>query len=414
MAAQRPGRAASAATSEWLIPGERSRPSARDAAGKSQDIDNFSGRFFNVGGSVGGTIPVEGVPLVVTTGGGIYMSGATGETTTPGTATPGTTTPGTTTPGTTTPGTTTPGTTTPATTTPAHPLGIFPVPFANQSAVLSDASGIDRAVAAVRSDVASHPGGSYTVDVVGHSSNRWQAAGTDSERRDNNLSLSEQRAGRAASETGVRMSGLPVSAPTHHGVGVTGARGDARTNDPADRRADVVPSVGPITTPGTTTPGTTTPGTTTPGTTTPGTTTPGTTTPGTTTPATGVSIGKPTGPLGIWGPQTSGGNPLVGWDSTRTIGVGSSPEPGIGASVTAGNSYSVMLGSPITLPQWAMYCVRAVVGLYKLVMDVQSLSPLGFLRDAAGMFAPLLNAKTDAVADMIVNAVIPIPDEELA
>lgn len=387
----------------------------QDASGKPLDIDNFSGRFFNVGASAGVSVPVRGVPVVVTTGGGIYTSGATGPTTTPGSTTPGTSTPGTSTPGTSTPGTTTPGTTTPPVTTPAHPLGTFSVPFANQSAVPTTTAGIDQAVDAVRGDVSAHPGGRYSVDVVGRASNRWAAAGDDGERRENNKSLSEQRASGVAGETGRRMAGLPVSGPpSHRGVGVEGARGDVRTNDPADRRADITPSVGPVTTPGSTTPGTTTPGTTTPGTTTPGTTTPGTTTPGTTTPGTGATLGNPTGPWGVWGPQTSGGKPLVGWDSTRTIGVGTSKEPSAGASVTVGNSYSVMLGSPITLPQWAMHCVRAVVGLYKLTMDVQSASPLGFLRDATALFAPLLNAKTDAIADMIVDAVIPIPDEELA
>jgi hypothetical protein len=373
-----------------------------DASGKPQDIDNFGGRFFNVGLAAGATVPVEGVPVAISSGSTFYTSGANEASTTPGTTTPPTTTPPTT-----TPPSTTPPSTTPPTTTPARPLGTFSVPFGNQSAVPTDLSSADAAAAAVRADLGSNAGASYSVDVVGHASNRWAAAGTDSERRDNNQSLSDQRAGVVASETGRRMAGLPVSAPSHRGIGVVGASGGATTNDPADRRADITPTAAAATRPGSTTPGTTTPGTTTPGT-----TTPGTTTPPTTTPATGPTARL--GPLAVWGPQTRGGSPLAGWDTTRSVGVATSPEPSASAGLTVGNSYSYPLGSPVALSGTEMGFVRAVVGLYKISMDIMSASPLGFLRDTVGLFAPLLNANVDSAADGIVNAVIPIPDEELA
>jgi hypothetical protein len=118
--------------------------------------------------------------------------------------------------------------------------------------------------------------------------------------------------------------------------------------------------------------------------------------------------------LAVWGPQTRGGSPLAGWDTTRSVGISTSKDPSVSAGVTVGNSYSYPLGSPVTLSGLEMGFVRAIVGLYKIAMDIQSASPLGFLRDAVGLFAPLLNASTDGVADAIVNAVIPIPDEELA
>lgn len=400
----------------------------RDANGKPLDMNNFSGRFFNVGASVGAGGPVEGVPVAVSTGDNIYMSGAT---TTPGTPSSTTTTPGT--PGTTTPPTQGPSTQGPPTqgpstqgpaiATPARSLGAFSAQFPTQSATpaADPDPAVSAAVEAMRSDVAANPGDQFNVDVVGHASNRWAAAGTDAERLSNNQTLSDQRATVIAGQVDRYDGGLPVNgAAAHHGVGVTRARGDTNTNDPADRRADITVQVAAGSTPGPVILGPVTPGQVTPGAVTPGTTTPGTpgstvTTPGTPATSTGLNTGGD-GPVGLWGPQTSGGSPLVGWDTTLNVGVStSSKEVNASTGVSVGDSYSwPLLKPPPVLSPTAMMLVRAIMGLYKLTMDVVSLSPLGFLRDSMSLLSPVIDSNVDGAVDTIVDAVIPVPDEELA
>jgi hypothetical protein len=101
--------------------------------------------------------------------------------------------------------------------------------------------------------------------------------------------------------------------------------------------------------------------------------------------------------IGVTGYRSGGGasQPLRG---LRAITL----RPALGGAT--GDSYSwEILPHPVVLSAEAMLLVRVLMGLNKLVMDVASLSPLGFRRDAIGLFAPILNAQVDEAADAIVD-----------
>ena len=355
--------------------------------------EGYKGAFTNVGGGIN----AEEV-IGATTGGNFYIGawpwdipGSLGGTVTApsGTTTPGTTTPSTTTPGTTTPGTTTPGTETPGTKPIDVPAGAWDVFFATEQSDLSSAANgtLDAAVAALVARHAAQPAASFTVQVVAEASPRWRHPGKSTAAQQNQA-LSERRAAAVAAALNARLGGAglaPFVTVRSTAIGSTSSSKLSISPDDNDQRfreAAVAAVEHDPATPPTTTPPTTTPGTTTPGTTTPGTTTPGTTTPG--------------GPL-------PGAGPTIGWDSNMGVTL----KDGVGASAfaQAGVSYSFFIGEK-PFPPKSETPIRVLLGFSKMLLDVASLSPLGFLRDLLGTVGAFI---PDGIVDKIVNFIIPVP-----
>ena len=85
-------------------------------------------------------------------------------------------------------------------------------------------------------------------------------------------------------------------------------------------------------------------------------------------------------------------------------------EAQVGVYGGVGASYSFPLGKTHMDPA-TMHTIRIVTGFMKLVGDVETLSPLGFIRDALGLSAAF--PERDAVIGRMTSAVtdwtIPLP-----
>jgi hypothetical protein len=140
-------------------------------------------------------------------------------------------------------------------------------------------------------------------------------------------------------------------------------------------------------------------------------------TPGTPgTPGGGGGVGPPTQ---ITPPVTISGsvpNPLAagrqawGWDTNVgvSVGLGEEASAAVYGGITTG--YAFPLGDPISMGAFTMKLIRIGVGLYKLVNDVLTGSPMGFIRDAValGVFG-IEEVVGTSVTTAIIDWAVPLP-----
>jgi hypothetical protein len=357
--------------------------------GASSDVlSAYGGWFSNVSYGVSGGVADE-IGVEASSGGSIYRGGSTpgipvfsytplgaDQHPVPGTGTAPVTIPGSTTPGT----LDAPGT---------LPLG--EVRFPRQVSDVESAPGgpgaVDAAASAVRDFPSTTPRGEVTgVDVLGEASRVWQRPGSGRTRAEENQTLA---AARARSVAG-RLRGLvPGVAVTEHGNGdlrAAAAGKGERDASPEDQRASMVASTVVRGTPGSTTPGTTIPGT----------------------PPT-MAPDQHTFQLGSR-PNPFQARQTTGWDTTASVSVVGGAEAQVGGYLGLGASYSFPLGKTHLDPA-TMHTIRILTGFMKLLGDVETLSPLGFIRDALGLSAAF--PERDSVIAQMTSAVtdwtIPLP-----
>jgi len=337
----------------------------------SQDVLGAYGGFFTnatYGAQAG--LAVEG-GVGVSTGGSFYRGGATtgipiasftplgaDSHPVPGTGTAGTTTPG----------------------TPDRPgtLALGEVRFPRQVAEAAAAPGgqaaIDHAADLALAYPGGHPGGQVTgVDVLGGASRVFERPGAGRTREEANRTLAERRAQGTAELLRVKLPGVTVAA---HGNGdaAAAAAGKPVTDASAeDQRASMVASTMEQGTAPTSTPGT-----------------PPTQAPNQHT-FSALQLPNPFQAKQAWG-----------WDTT--VGVTGYAGAGAKAGVYggAGVSYSIPLGKT-HFDADTMRAIRLNVGFLKLVADIASMSPLGFIRDALGLAA--MSSQARAVETEIINAI---------
>ena len=222
--------------------------------------------------------------------------------------------------------------------------------------------------------------------MLGEASRVWRRPRPGRSRAAENADLATARARSVAG----RLRGLiPGISVTEHGNGDLRAAAAGKSEgdaSPGDRRASMLASTVVRGTPATTTPGTTTPGT----------------------PPTTAGQ-QHTFELGS-GPNPFQARQTTGWDTTASAMVTGGAEAQVGLYGGIGASYSVPLGKAHMDPE-TMRMIRILTGVMKLIADVETLSPLGFIRDALGLSAAF--PERDAVISEMTSAVtdwaIPLP-----
>src|SRR5487761_2661741 len=100
----------------------------------------------------------------------------------------------------------------------------------------------------------------------------------------------------------------------------------------------------------------------------------------------------------------------TGWDTTASVSGVVGAEAQVGLYGGLGFSYSIPLGKAHLDPA-TMHTIRIITGFMKLIGDVETLSPLGFIRDALGLSAAF--PERDSVIAQMTSAVtdwtIPLP-----
>ena len=281
------------------------------------------------------------------------------------------------------PGGTTPGTPGGSSTTPPTPavagrtaLGdvLFPT-----GADVPPGGAVEAAAQAAQAIPGQTPGMTVTsIEVVGHTSRGWRHLPPGLTREQANRELGERRGRNVADR--LRSLVAPTST-TGSGAGdsVAAAAGKAETDlSPGDQRAAMTALTNRAGSPGTTTP---TPGT------------PGGTGPG-------------TGPTGPAPPTTS--RAAWGWDTTVSASALGGEGGALGVYGGVGISYSVPLGK-VHMQAETMQRIRTAVGYFKLVADVLSLSPLGFIRDLMGLDVPVAPDATAAIGGAATSWSLPRP-----
>jgi uncharacterized protein YbjQ (UPF0145 family) len=335
---------------------------------KQDVLGAYGGYFTSATYGVQAGLAVEG-GAGLSTGGAFYRGGATsipltaltpfgpGSHPVPGTGTPGTTTPG----------------------TPDRPgiLGLGEVRFPRQVTDVGAARGqgaIDHAAELALGYPTSHPGGQITgVDVLGGASRVFVHPTAGQTRDEANRALAERRAQGVAEVLRVRLPGITVSA---HGNGDAAAvaAGKPETDaSPEDQRASIVGATVDQGTAPTSTPGT---------------------------PAQPVPT-QPTIP-GVSLPNPFQAKQAWGWDTTVGVTGYAGAEAKAGVYGGVGVSYSIPLGKT-HFDAETMRAIRLNVGFLKLVADIASLSPLGFIRDALGLAA--MSSQARSVESEIINTV---------
>ena len=344
----------------------------------------FTNASYGVSGGVADEIGVE-----ASTGGSIYRGGST-----PGIPVFSYTPVGADqhpVPGTGTAPVTIPGTTTPGTPDAPSTLALGEVRFPRQVSDVEAAPGgpgaVDTAATAVRDYPSSTPRGEVAgVDVLGEASRVWQRPRAGQTRAEENEALGAARARSVAGRLRGLIPGIPV---TDHGNGdlrAASAGKSERDASPEDQRASMVASTVVRGTPGTTTPGTTIPGT----------------------PPT-MAGQQHTFELGSL-PDPIQARQTTGWDTTASVSGVVGAEAQVGLFGGLGFSYSIPLGKTHLDPA-TMHTIRIITGFMKLIGDVETLSPLGFIRDALGLSAAF--PERDSVIAQMTSAVtdwtIPLP-----
>jgi outer membrane protein OmpA-like peptidoglycan-associated protein len=355
-------------------------------------LEDFGGWFTNVSYGVQGKLAVEG-GFQVATGGSFYRGGSTdvniplpGSHTVPGTPGTSTTTPGTTT---TTPGTpggtsTTPGTPdTPVTT----PLGDVPFPTQGDSP--------DPGAVTAAADRAHTLPGLVGIDVTGHTSRGWRHLPAGMSREQANQALSDRRGSHVAGALTPLVPPTPV-ASSGAGDSLAAAAGKAENDLSASDQHATITAHGIM--PGTPASTSTTPGT-------PGTTT---TTPGTTTTTPGTPAQQVPNGVAIPLPNPFQAKQAWGWDTTVSAAGLAGAAGAAGVYGGAGLSYSIPLGKT-HLSHDTMQQIRAAVGFFKLLGDIMSVSPLGFIRDLFGVAQPVAADGATAIGGAATSWSMPAP-----
>ncbi len=284
------------------------------------------------------------------------------------------------------PGTTTPGAPDVHGTAPVGEVR-FPRQVSDVEAAPGGPAAVD-AAAVVVNDLPSGtpPQEAARVDVLGEASRVWDRPRSGRTREQENADLADARARSVASRLRGLIRGTPVTEHGNADLRAAAAGKGVRDASPADQRASMVASTVVRGTPGTTTPGTTIPGT------------PPTTTPQQHT----FGIGSMPNPLQA--------RQTTGWDTTASATFVGGAEAQVGAYGGVGVSYSIPLGKAHMDPE-TMHMIRIVTGFMKLIGDVETLSPLGFIRDALGLSAAF--SERDGVIGEMASAVtdwaIPLP-----
>ena len=104
----------------------------------------------------------------------------------------------------------------------------------------------------------------------------------------------------------------------------------------------------------------------------------------------------------------------TGWDTTASVSgvVGAEAQAGLYGGL--GLSYSIPLGKTHLDPA-TMHTIRILTGFMKLLGDVETLSPLGFIRDALGLSAafPERDAVIERMTSVVTDWTIPLPPGSL-
>jgi hypothetical protein len=256
-------------------------------------------------------------------------------------------------------------------------MALGEVRFPRQVAELGGAPGgpsaVDHAAELALAYPTDHPSGQITgVDVLGGASRVFAHPTAGQTREAANRALADRRS-QGVAQLRIKLPGITVSA---HGNGDAAAAAAGKPESdasPEDQRASMVAATMDRGAPGTTTPGT-----------------PPTQAPNQHT-ISGLSLPNPFQAKQAWG-----------WDTT----VGATGYGGVGAKAGvyggAGISYSLPLGKT-NFDADTMRAIRLNVGFLKLVADIASLSPLGFIRDALGLAA--MSSEARSVETEIINAV---------
>jgi hypothetical protein len=99
-----------------------------------------------------------------------------------------------------------------------------------------------------------------------------------------------------------------------------------------------------------------------------------------------------------------------GGDTNAYLGVAG----GAGASVSAGGSVGLSRAFPLwstNLSQAAMDAVRLLFGLFKLGLDVATVSPVSFVRDAIGIAPAVENTVVPMLLGPLTSIEIPMPED---
>jgi outer membrane protein OmpA-like peptidoglycan-associated protein len=105
---------------------------------------------------------------------------------------------------------------------------------------------------------------------------------------------------------------------------------------------------------------------------------------------------------GPWVPDLLN-RPTMGWDTQMGVNLGAQEGASVDASI--GASFSFPLGA-FAFPGEAVTPLRVTLGLVKVLMDVETLSVAGGLRDVAGIIGAFI---PDSVVTGIANLVFPLP-----
>jgi outer membrane protein OmpA-like peptidoglycan-associated protein len=314
-----------------------------------------------------------------------------------------------------------------------HPLRGWTVLFPTGSATLDSADlvAIEDAARSIPQEVGQHPGGGAIVQVDGHASPRWRHPGPDQTAASENTGLSGERATNVYQALLARMPDVPGPLRiSSAGRGDELARQEQASDDSDDQRFRAATIGGEVVVPragaGAITGGggggvgagggvgggigngagvggagaTTGPG------------------------------GTPPSTLSAFGCEVANQIPLdpvssmlltgtapddylrarpYGWDTNAYLGVAG----GAGASVSAGGSVGLSRAFPLwstKLSPAAMDAVRLLFGLFKLGLDVATVSPVSFVRDAIGIAPAVENTVVPMLLGPLTSIEIPMPE----
>ena len=99
-----------------------------------------------------------------------------------------------------------------------------------------------------------------------------------------------------------------------------------------------------------------------------------------------------------------------GWDTNVSVQGGAGAEASAAGYLGATTGYAVPLGSPISMGGSTMKLIRIAVGLYKMINDLITGSPLAFIRDAValGVFGVEEIVGT-SVTQAVIDWAVPLP-----
>ncbi|HET8951191.1 MAG TPA: hypothetical protein VFN44_11795, partial [Solirubrobacteraceae bacterium] len=222
-----------------------------------------------------------------------------------------------------------------------------------------------------------------TIEALGHTSRGWRSLPPGQTREEANRALSERRGTNVADRLRPQVTPFSVSG---HGAGdsIAASQGKAETDlSPEDQHTTITAATfRPPTGDTTTTTGGTPP-----------------------TEENNDFTIKPSVPLpgAITGERTA-----WGWDTTVSGSGLAGAEGAAGVYGGFGISYSIPIGKTHVQPD-TMQAIRSAVGVFKMIADVITISPLGFIRDAFGYFTPVADTAAGEVGGAATNFSMPTP-----